>query len=101
MITRIWHGRVYAKDANAYREYVMKTGIPEYLIAKGNQGAQILMRKEGSIVHIYTVTQWESLECIKNFAGNDIETAKYYKEDEKYLLELEPNVMHCETWTFS
>jgi hypothetical protein len=32
------------------------------------------------------------------FAGNDLETARYYEEDKKYLLELEENVNHYETY---
>lgn len=39
---------------------------------------------------------WESREAIVAFAGADIETAKYYPEDEKYLLEFELKVTHYE-----
>jgi hypothetical protein len=30
------------------------------------------------------------------FAGDDIEVARYYPEDEDFLLELEPHVVHHE-----
>ena len=42
----------------------------------------------------------EGYESIKDFAGDEIEKAKYYNEDKKYLLEFEPNVMHCDTFNF-
>lgn len=42
------------------------------------------------------LTLWESEDAIKRFAGSEIEKAKYYPEDEKFLLELEPNVTHYE-----
>jgi len=32
----------------------------------------------------------------KGFAGNDVNTAKYYPEDKDYLLEFEPHVVHYE-----
>jgi len=34
------------------------------------------------------------MESIKAFAGEDVETAKYYPEDKDFLLEFEPNVVH-------
>ena len=46
--------------------------------------------------HFITMTTWEKLEDIKAFAGEDLETAKYYPEDEGFLLEFEPTVVHYE-----
>lgn len=101
MITRIWHGRTKKEDAEIYRNYVMKTGVPEYQNSDGNLDVQILQRDDGDVTHIWTVTKWQDLESIKSFAGKEISKAKYYPEDEKYLLELEPNVIHCRTFSFS
>ena len=42
---------------------------------------------------------WDSYEAIKKFAGPDYEKAVYYPEDNKFLLELEPNVTHYEILT--
>jgi hypothetical protein len=39
---------------------------------------------------------WESREAIVALAGADIESTKYYPEDEEYLLEFEPKVTHYE-----
>jgi hypothetical protein len=33
---------------------------------------------------------------VKAFAGEDYEKAKYYPEDERYLLEQDPHVLHFE-----
>ena len=100
MITRIWHGRTSTSDAEKYRDFVIETGITDYKSVKGNLGAQIWQRKEGDITHIWTVSWWDGYESIKQFAGEDFEKAKYYEEDKKYLLEFEPNVMHCECYDF-
>jgi len=101
MITRIWHGKTKASDADIYRKYVIATGIKDYISTKGNKGVQIWQRKEGDVTHIWTVSWWDNFENIKTFAGNEYEKARYYEEDKKYLLEFEPNVIHCETYDFS
>jgi uncharacterized damage-inducible protein DinB len=101
MITRIWHGRTKKEDADIFRQYVVNTGVRDYLKVKGNLGARLLQRDEGDVTHIWMITQWHDLECIRAFAGTDIDKARYYPEDEKYLIELEPNVLHCRTLEFS
>ncbi|HSD62460.1 MAG TPA: DinB family protein [Ignavibacteriaceae bacterium] len=101
MITRIWHGRTKKEDAEKYLQYVIGTGIKDYLDSKGNLDTQIWRSTEGEISHIFTVTQWDDIESIKKFAGEEFNKAKYYPEDEKYLLELEREVKHYETISFS
>lgn len=100
MIVRIWHGRTKTSDAEAYRQFVITTGITDYKSVKGNLGAQVWQRQEADITHIWTVSWWDNFESIKAFAGNDIGKAKYYEEDKNYLLEFEPSVMHCESYDF-
>ena len=100
MITRVWHGRTKNTDAEIYREFIIETGMTDYTSTKGNLGAQIWQRQEGDITHIWTVSWWKDFESIRAFAGDEIEKAKYYDDDKKYLLEFEPNVMHCETFDF-
>lgn len=39
MIVRIWHGRTKTSDAEAYRQFVITTGITDYKSVKGNPGA--------------------------------------------------------------
>ena len=101
MITRIWHGKTKTKDATEYREFVIRTGIKEYLATPGNLGAQVWQREEGDVTHIWTVSWWRDIASIKEFAGEDMQKAKYYDEDKKYLLEFEPTVMHCNAYIFS
>ena len=100
MITRIWHGKTKSEVADEYREFVIATGIIDYRSTPGNRGAQVWQRREGDITHIWTVSWWDDYESIRAFAGNDVEKAHYYEEDKKYLLEFEPDVIHCETYDF-
>jgi heme-degrading monooxygenase HmoA len=96
MISRMWHGRVPASKAKAYREFLNSRAIPDYRSVKGNLSVHILERAEGDITHFVTLTFWESMDSIKAFAGEDAEKAKYYDEDRDFLLEFEPTVVHYE-----
>ena len=96
MIVRIWHGRVPASKAEAYRDFLNQRAIPDYQSVQGNMSVHILERNEGEITHFITLTFWENLEVIKRFAVEDVETAKYYPEDKDFLLEFESTVTHYE-----
>lgn len=96
MIARTWHGVVPAEKADAYHEYLLETGVPDYQRTPGNQGVYVFRRAEGDTAHFLLLTLWDSLDAIRAFAGNDVERAKYYPEDEAFLLELEPTVTHYE-----
>ena len=94
MIVRMWHGRVPASKAGAYRQFLNTRAIPDYQSVEGNLSVHILERSEGAVTHFITLTFWKDLESIRAFAGSDIETAKYYPEDKGFLLEFEPKVEH-------
>jgi len=96
MIVRIWHGRVPASKAMTYREFLNTRAISDYQSVEGNISVHILERKEGDITHFITLTFWKDIDSIKAFAGEDIDTAKYYPEDKDFLLEFEPKVVHYE-----
>jgi heme-degrading monooxygenase HmoA len=97
MIARMWRGVVRREDADEYSEYIERTGIAEYKRTPGNQGVYFLRRDfDGDKSEFRTFTLWESLDAVKAFAGEDYEKAKYYPEDERYLLEQDPHVLHFE-----
>jgi heme-degrading monooxygenase HmoA len=98
MIVRIWRGLTRLRDKNAYREYLNATGMKDYLACRGNRGARLLCRElpQEQRAEFLFISYWESVDAIKEFAGADIETAHYYPEDKKFLLELEPKVRHYE-----
>jgi hypothetical protein len=96
MIVRLWHGRVAATKAQEYREFLARRAIPDYRSVEGNISVCILERQAGDVVHFITMTSWTGLEAIKAFAGDDAEVAKYYPEDQGFLIEFEPTVVHYE-----
>ena len=96
MIARLWHGRVPAAKAAAYRAFLIERAIPDYRAVTGNLGVRVLERRDGDVVHFQTLTFWSSLGAIHGFAGADATRAKYYAEDADYLLEMEERVQHWE-----
>jgi heme-degrading monooxygenase HmoA len=96
MIARTWHGIVLREQADAYRAYLLRTGVPDYKATPGNRGVYVLRRLEGPHAHFLLISVWDSLDAIRAFAGDDVERARYYPEDAAYLLEMEPTVTHYE-----
>ena len=95
MIARLWRGAVRAQDADEYAAYVQQTGIESYQQTPGNQGAWLLRRPDGEgREEIVTLSFWDSVQAIAAFAGDDIDQAVYYPEDDKYLLERDPHMVH-------
>ena len=96
MIARTWHGRTDTIKADAYLKFLIDRAIPDYQSVPGNRGVTILRRIQGEEAHFLILTLWESRAAIEAFAGADIEKAKYYAEDQAFLLEFEPTVTHYE-----
>jgi heme-degrading monooxygenase HmoA len=86
MIARIWRGVVRLADADSYAGYIRETGFAEYAETSGNRGAWMLRRDQGERTEFITLSLWDSVEAIRAFAGDDIEAAVLYPEDERYLV---------------
>jgi hypothetical protein len=98
MITRTWHGRTHIKDADLYLNFLLTEGTREYLRTPGNVSVRVWTSRENEICHFWTVTEWNDIDSIKAFAGEDYEKAKYYPFDHGILLEFEERVNHYESF---
>ena len=96
MIARTWTGVVRRADADAYADYIRETGFAEYGRTAGNRGAWMLRRDDGDRTEFVTLSMWDSVDAIKAFAGEDIEAAVLYPEDERYLVGGASSVVHYE-----
>jgi len=90
----MWRGWTRIEDTEAYADYILGTGIAEYKATPGNRGAYIVSRPDGDRSEFLTISLWDDLESIKGFAGDDIEQAVFYPEDDEYLVERETTVSH-------
>jgi antibiotic biosynthesis monooxygenase (ABM) superfamily enzyme len=96
MIARVWRGVTRAEDAEEYARYVEKTGLESARSLPGNRGTLVLRRVEGDRAEFETVLLFDSLDDIRAFAGDDIDVAVFYPEDDRYLVDRELTVRHFE-----
>jgi heme-degrading monooxygenase HmoA len=94
VIARIWRGWTAIEDADEYAAYVQTTGVAAYRATRGNRGARILRRDEDGRAEFLVLSFWDSRDAIRGFAGDDLETAVFYPEDDRFLLERELRVAH-------
>jgi|SRR5437588_8599864 len=96
MIARIWRGAVRRTDGDAYAEYMRETGLAAYAETPGNRGAWMLRRDADDRTEFVMFTLWDSLDAVKAFAGEDYETAVFYPEDDRFLVERDLTASHYE-----
>ena len=59
-------------------------------------GAWLLWRVDGDRAEFITMSLWESRAAIEGFAGQDIDKAVFYPDDEQFLIERDLTVRHYE-----
>jgi heme-degrading monooxygenase HmoA len=96
MIARIWTGATRESDKDRYYDYLKKTGLKEYTETPGNRGVWVLRRVQDGRSEFTLISLWDSWDAIKAFAGADYENAVFYPEDEQFLIERGPRVLHYE-----
>jgi heme-degrading monooxygenase HmoA len=96
VIARTWKGWTRAEDAERYVDYMNETGVAGLAGTDGNRGVYILRRVEGARTEFIVVSLWESHDAIRGFAGDDIEQAVFYPEDDRFLVEREGTCTHYE-----
>jgi heme-degrading monooxygenase HmoA len=95
MILRRWSSRIRTADEAAYVAYIEATGLKDYQSTPGNLGCQMLMRTlSDGTTEVTTLSWWDSMALITAFAGKDREAARYYPEDDRFLLEKPEQVEH-------
>ena len=51
----------------------------------GNRGAYCCRRPLGDRTEFLTVSFWDDLDVVRRFAGDDIDVAVFYPEDDRFL----------------
>src|SRR5262245_66287106 len=94
MTAQIWFGRTKAEDYDAYLEYLEASGVATLRETAGNRGVMVLRRLDGDEAEFGVVSFWDSLDDVKAFAGEDVDVARYFPDDERFLLEFSPRLKH-------
>jgi heme-degrading monooxygenase HmoA len=95
IILRRWTSRIRTSAEAAYVDYVKRTGMDDYARTPGNLGAQMVLRALGDgTSEVTTLSWWSDMAAIHAFAGEDAEVARYYPDDDAFLLEKPERVEH-------
>jgi heme-degrading monooxygenase HmoA len=98
MIGRIWHGYTTHANADAY-EKLLKTeifvGIGKRQI-RGYRNIHLLRRKLDDAVEFITVMWFDSLDAVREFAGDDYEKAVVPPEARALLSRFDERSQHYE-----
>jgi antibiotic biosynthesis monooxygenase (ABM) superfamily enzyme len=90
----VWRGATSAGDAEKYAAYLEETGMKGARALDGSRGTLVLRRLDGDRAEFMTVLLFDSLESVRSFAGDEIERAVFFPEDDLYLVERDLHVGH-------
>ena len=95
MILRLWAAEMRRTEVDAYVRYFEVTGARDYGATPGNLGYQLLFEDiDAERTRVMTLSWWRSEDDIRRFAGDDVARARYYPEDDRYLLTFPQTVRH-------
>jgi hypothetical protein len=115
MISRLWHGWTTRANADAYEALLRREILPGIQRVKGFKGAHLLRRdgkdkdkdhdkdkdndkdKDKDEVEFVTLTMFDSIEAVKEFAGEDYEVAVVPPAARKLLSRFDARSAHYQT----
>jgi heme-degrading monooxygenase HmoA len=100
MISRNWTGLCKKERANDYIIHLREETFQKLKTIDGFIRASILTRELSEGTEFLIVTEWQSLEAIKQFAGSAYDTAVVPLQAQEMMIRYEEKVRHYEI-TFS
>ncbi len=99
MIARIWHGWTAPENADAYEQLLKTRILPGIHRVKGYGGAYLLRRPAAAETEFITITLWESMDAVREFAGPEGTHAVVPPEAQKLLKRYDQASVHYDgTW---
>jgi heme-degrading monooxygenase HmoA len=98
MIVRVWHGWTQPGQSDAYERLLREeifVGIVARRIA-GFRGIELLRREAGELVEFVTIMRFDSLEAVRQFAGEDYEVAVVPDHARRLLARFDARSAHYE-----
>ena len=96
MIARSWRGATRAEDGDSYATYLEESGMEAARGIPGSRGTLVLRRDVRDRAEFETILLFDSLDDVRAFAGEEIEAAVFFPEDDRYLVERDLEVSHYE-----
>jgi antibiotic biosynthesis monooxygenase (ABM) superfamily enzyme len=101
VITRLWRGWTAIENADAYQQFLLSELFPSMRSIPGFRGADVLRRLEGEEVAFVTLTRFESLNDIREFAGDDSDVAVLEPQALALLSRYDERALHFDTALFT
>lgn len=95
-ISRHWRGLARADQTSAYVEHLRNEAFPAVQALPGFLESAILQRRLPQGVEFIVITVWASLDAIKAFAGEKVETAVVPQKVQDMMIEFDPVARHYE-----
>ncbi len=103
MISRIWHGWTTSGNADKYETLLKEeifVGIQNRNI-RGFKSTQLLRRNVGNEVEFVTIMLFDSLDAVRQFAGEDYEAAVVPEKARAVLSRFDDRSQHYEVRSMS
>ncbi|HEX9941163.1 MAG TPA: antibiotic biosynthesis monooxygenase [Thermoanaerobaculia bacterium] len=97
MIARLWHGWTTPANADAYEDLLRTRILPGIHRVHGYKGSYLLRKDGEEEVEFITLTLFESMDAVREFAGEDYKTAVIAPEGERLLSRYDRTSEHYET----
>ena len=94
MISRHWRGLAKKDRADDYIAHLMNETFKQLDTIDGFVEAYILKRELAEGVEFLSITNWRSVEAIKQFAGESFETAVVPKTAQEMMIHFDTVVKH-------
>lgn len=96
MIARHWRGLARREHAAAYHDHLHHDTFPALRRLAGFRGGSILRRDVSDGVEFLVVTEWDSLDAIRAFAGALEEVAVVPATVQTMMIDYDRRVRHYE-----
>jgi len=96
MISRHWTGLAKKERADEYIDHLQNDTFKQIATINGFISARILKRNLQEGTEFLIVTEWETLDAIKQFAGTSYETAVVPELVRTIMLKYDEKVRHYE-----
>ena len=96
MISRHWRGVTRVTEADNYVGHLEHHIFPQFARMTGFVSASVLRRRVAAGVEFCVVTTWQSMESIRQFAGDSPDVAVVPAVVQAMMVEFEKTVAHYE-----
>ena len=94
MIARMWRGETTRDNADSYYHHLTGKVMPLLNGIRGHRGAYVFRRDLDARVEFVVITLWESMQAVREFAGNTPDVAVVEPAARAVLTDFDEFVRH-------